>query len=159
MQTQTSNTLHNVIMEAGGKDRPPMLAPGTTVVQKSGIQCYNYKEFRHVARECQKPKRAKDAAYHREKMLLSHYMYMAQIQEVSPDAVNSGPIFDAETLQKNDDDYDLANERELLASLIEKLKETNALMYTDLKKFQEELDKRNDVKYASKVEIDCAKAK
>nr|GFA58301.1 hypothetical protein [Tanacetum cinerariifolium] len=42
----------------------------STVVQKSRIQCYNYKEFRHIARECQKPKRAKDAAYHREKMLL-----------------------------------------------------------------------------------------
>nr|GEU74300.1 retrovirus-related Pol polyprotein from transposon TNT 1-94 [Tanacetum cinerariifolium] len=28
MQTQTSNTLHNAIMEAGSKDRPPMLAPG-----------------------------------------------------------------------------------------------------------------------------------
>nr|GEX51369.1 hypothetical protein [Tanacetum cinerariifolium] len=28
MQTQTSNDLHNAIMEAGGKDRPPMLAPG-----------------------------------------------------------------------------------------------------------------------------------
>nr|GEZ16347.1 hypothetical protein [Tanacetum cinerariifolium] len=42
----------------------------TAVVQKSGIQCYNYKEFGHVARECQKPKRAKDAAYHNEKMLL-----------------------------------------------------------------------------------------
>ncbi|GJZ39905.1 hypothetical protein Tco_0586468 [Tanacetum coccineum] len=27
LQTQTSNALHNVIMEAGGKDRPPMLAP------------------------------------------------------------------------------------------------------------------------------------
>nr|GEZ04870.1 hypothetical protein [Tanacetum cinerariifolium] len=27
-------------------------------------------EYGHVARECQKPKRAKDAAYHREKMLL-----------------------------------------------------------------------------------------
>nr|GEW76138.1 hypothetical protein [Tanacetum cinerariifolium] len=26
MQTQTSNALHNVIMEAGSKDRPPMLA-------------------------------------------------------------------------------------------------------------------------------------
>nr|GEU74869.1 hypothetical protein [Tanacetum cinerariifolium] len=28
MQNQTSNTLHNAIMEAGSKDRPPMLAPG-----------------------------------------------------------------------------------------------------------------------------------
>nr|GEZ67675.1 hypothetical protein [Tanacetum cinerariifolium] len=27
MQTQTSNALHNAIIEAGGKDRPPMLAP------------------------------------------------------------------------------------------------------------------------------------
>nr|GEW18996.1 hypothetical protein [Tanacetum cinerariifolium] len=43
---------------------------GLTVVQKSGIQCYNCKEFGHVAWECQKPKRAKDATYHREKMLL-----------------------------------------------------------------------------------------
>nr|GFC62423.1 hypothetical protein [Tanacetum cinerariifolium] len=43
---------------------------GTTVVQKSRIQCYNCKEFRHVARECQKPKRVKEVAYHKEKMLL-----------------------------------------------------------------------------------------
>nr|GFC12976.1 hypothetical protein [Tanacetum cinerariifolium] len=43
---------------------------GLTVVQKSSIQCYNCKEFGYVVRECQKPKRAKDAAYHREKMLL-----------------------------------------------------------------------------------------
>nr|GEW29049.1 RNA-directed DNA polymerase, eukaryota [Tanacetum cinerariifolium] len=43
---------------------------GSTVVQKFGIQCYNCKGFGHVARDCQKPKRAKDAAYHREKMLL-----------------------------------------------------------------------------------------
>ncbi|GJZ52329.1 hypothetical protein Tco_0606844 [Tanacetum coccineum] len=28
MQTQTSSALHNAIMEAGRKDRPPMLAPG-----------------------------------------------------------------------------------------------------------------------------------
>ncbi|GJZ37253.1 hypothetical protein Tco_0583444 [Tanacetum coccineum] len=28
LQTKTSNALHNAIMEAGGKDRPPMLAPG-----------------------------------------------------------------------------------------------------------------------------------
>nr|GFB46365.1 hypothetical protein [Tanacetum cinerariifolium] len=43
---------------------------GSLMVQKSRIQCYNCKEYRHVARECQKLKRAKDAAYHREKMLL-----------------------------------------------------------------------------------------
>nr|GEX97650.1 hypothetical protein [Tanacetum cinerariifolium] len=181
-------------------------AVGTMVVQKSGIHRYNCKEFRHVARECQKPKRTKDAAYHREKMLLckqeeagiqlnaeqadwkdntddesddqeleAHYMYMAKLQEVTPDdADNSGPIFDTEPVQEvqpndnydvfaiesehheqsesihdtypieqdehnviidtldisydreqtdqNDDDNYLANERELLASLIEKLK-------------------------------------
>nr|GFC56585.1 Gag-Pol polyprotein [Tanacetum cinerariifolium] len=97
---------------------------------QSGIQCFNCKEFRHVAKECQKPKQAKDAAYHREKMLLckqeeagiqlnakqvdwrddtdddeledqeleAHYMYMEQLQEVSPDAADSGPIFDDEPL-------------------------------------------------------------
>nr|GFA58272.1 Gag-Pol polyprotein [Tanacetum cinerariifolium] len=128
MQTQTSNALHNAIMEAGSKDRPPMLAPvltlttirmakkiykppnnlrtssntsranqdnssrinrgtgydnqrivnvtrarenaSTPVVQQSRIQCYDCKEYGHVARECQKLKRAKDAAYHKEKMLL-----------------------------------------------------------------------------------------
>nr|GEV41277.1 copia protein [Tanacetum cinerariifolium] len=31
LQTQTSNALHNAIMEAGGKDRPPMLAPGKSI--------------------------------------------------------------------------------------------------------------------------------
>ncbi|GJX31386.1 retrovirus-related pol polyprotein from transposon TNT 1-94 [Tanacetum coccineum] len=269
---------------------------GTQVMQKSRIQCYNCKEYGHVSRECQKLKRVKDAAYHKEKMLLckqeedgvqlnaeqadwkdetddesdnqeleAHYIYMAQIQEVTPDPVdNSGPIFDAEPfhkVQNNNDNYnvlaienehpekpesvnviyleeqgdtnitidsldicydreqddqddtdDLDQERDLLASLIKKLKceiddskncnkfletsdkalvdklkgdiedfktknkslessnnhfkeannelsKTIQLMFKDLKMFQAELDKYHDVNYASKVEIDCAKAK
>nr|GEV41613.1 hypothetical protein [Tanacetum cinerariifolium] len=147
--------------------------------------------------------------------LKAHYMYMTQIQEVTPDAAdNFGPNIDSEPLQKvdQDDDDDLANERDLLASLIEKLKceiddnknrnkfletsnkdlvdklkgeiedfktknknleslnnhfkeannelsKTNQLMYKDLKKFQAELDRYQDLKYASKVEIKCEKAK
>nr|GEV48000.1 hypothetical protein [Tanacetum cinerariifolium] len=40
MQIQTSNTLHNAIMEAGGKDRPLMLASGNYVQWKSRIKRY-----------------------------------------------------------------------------------------------------------------------
>nr|GEZ63705.1 hypothetical protein [Tanacetum cinerariifolium] len=239
MKTQTSNTHHNAIMEAGSKDHPPMLAPGNYVQWKYRIKryidtkpnhelihyclenppyklgidndiysivdvCLNacemwkaiernrgkaivnspqpiydqepsmvddddetskdkeidklmalislsfkkiYKPTNNNLRtsskskeECKKPKRAKGAAYHKEKMLLckqeeagiqlnaeqadwkddtddefddqeleAHYMYMAKIQEASPDAVNSGPIFDTEPEQKvqNDDHYDV----------------------------------------------------
>ncbi|GJV19345.1 retrovirus-related pol polyprotein from transposon TNT 1-94 [Tanacetum coccineum] len=110
------------------------------------------------------------------------------------------------------DDDDLAKERDLIASLIEKLKceiddsknydkflessnktlidklkgeiedfktknknlessnkhfkeannelsKANQLMFKDLKKFQAELDRYHDVNYASKMEIDCEKAK
>ncbi|GJQ95370.1 retrovirus-related pol polyprotein from transposon TNT 1-94 [Tanacetum coccineum] len=175
---------------------------GTQIMQKSGIQYYYCKEYGHVSRECQKPKRVKEATYHKEKMLLckqkeagiqlnaeqadwkddtddesddqeleAHYMYMAQIQEVTPDAVkNSRPVFDAEPLHKDDqDDIDeLDQERDLLASLIDKLKceiddskNRNKFLESshkalvdklkDLKKFQAELDKYHDVNYASKI--------
>ncbi|GJX76318.1 hypothetical protein Tco_0323129 [Tanacetum coccineum] len=245
------------------------------------------KEFGHVARECQKLKWAKDAAYHKENMLLckqeeagiqlsakqvdwrddtddepEDQELEAQYKMMIDVADNSGPIFDAELLQKlqDDDNYnvfandrqhhkqpefvndtypdeqgdnniiidsldmsnngaqaehdndDLAKERNLLASLIEKLKceiddsknrnkflelsnqtlvdklkseiecfknknkclessnnhfkeantklaNNNQLMFKDLKKFQAELDRYHDVNYASKVEIECAKAK
>ncbi|GKD15271.1 hypothetical protein Tco_1199678 [Tanacetum coccineum] len=40
LQTQTSNALHNAIMEAGGKDRPPMLALGIDIDIYSTIDAY-----------------------------------------------------------------------------------------------------------------------
>nr|GFB09391.1 hypothetical protein [Tanacetum cinerariifolium] len=75
--------------------------PTNNNLQTSSNTSRANQEFGHVAREYQKPKRVKDAAYQREKMLLyqeleAYYMYMAQIQEVSLDAVDSGPIFDTE---------------------------------------------------------------
>nr|GEV29330.1 retrovirus-related Pol polyprotein from transposon TNT 1-94 [Tanacetum cinerariifolium] len=65
---------------------------GSPVVQQSRIHSFNCKEFGHFPKECRKPKRVKDSAYHKEKMLLckqaeqgrleAHYSYMAKIQEV-----------------------------------------------------------------------------
>nr|GEY10963.1 hypothetical protein [Tanacetum cinerariifolium] len=45
MQTQTSNTLHNAIMEAGGKDRPPMLAPDKEVSVTEGSSVTTTKRY------------------------------------------------------------------------------------------------------------------
>ncbi|GJS86458.1 integrase, catalytic region, zinc finger, CCHC-type containing protein [Tanacetum coccineum] len=96
---------------------------GTQVVQQFGIQCYNCKEYGHVVSECQKPKWAKDATYHKEKILLCKQeeariqLSAEQIEEVTPDAVdNSRTIFDVEPLQKVQNDNDnynvFANDRE-----------------------------------------------
>ncbi|GJU85518.1 putative reverse transcriptase domain-containing protein [Tanacetum coccineum] len=43
---------------------------GNQVVQHTGIHCFNCKGFGHMAKECRKPKRVKDYAYHKEKMML-----------------------------------------------------------------------------------------
>ncbi|GJY01409.1 hypothetical protein Tco_0359561 [Tanacetum coccineum] len=294
LQTQSSNALHNAIMEAG-KARSSTKEPATVTEDEEMSKekeidklMFNSLSFKKIYKptnnnlrtssntsranqdnsprinrgtgECQKPKRVKDAAYHKEKMLLckqeeagvqlnaeqadwkddtddeseeqeleAHYMYMAQIHEVTPDSVdNSGPIFDDEPMHKvqnNNDNYnvfamenehpeqpessndiylteqgdsnitidssdicydraqddqdetdDLDQERDLLASLIQKLKceiddsknrnkfleSSNKELVDKLKvhqKFQSGLDNINDVNYASKVEIDCAKAK
>ncbi|GJZ47011.1 hypothetical protein Tco_0600843 [Tanacetum coccineum] len=81
-------------------------------MQQTGIQCYNHKEFGHVARKCKKPKRARNLAYHKEKMLMCKQeeagiqLSTEQIQEVTPDAAdNSELIFDVEPLQKQPESF------------------------------------------------------
>ncbi|GKB30302.1 retrovirus-related pol polyprotein from transposon TNT 1-94 [Tanacetum coccineum] len=43
---------------------------GSQVVQQTRIQCFNCKGYGHYAKECRKPKRVKDYAYHKEKMMM-----------------------------------------------------------------------------------------
>nr|GFB00411.1 hypothetical protein [Tanacetum cinerariifolium] len=47
MQTQTSNALHNAIMEAGSKDRPPMLEPGSPITTTARI----HETYKNVSQE------------------------------------------------------------------------------------------------------------
>nr|GEY79619.1 retrovirus-related Pol polyprotein from transposon TNT 1-94 [Tanacetum cinerariifolium] len=205
---------------------------GSTVAQKSGIQCYNCKEFRHVAREEAKIQLNAEQADWRDdtddeledQELEAHYIKHPEQSEsvhdtypIEKDAHNViidslDMSYDREEINQNDDDNDLANERELLASLIEKLKceidesknrnkfletsnkvlieklkgeiedfknknkilelsnnrfkeannqlsEINNLLYTDFKKSEAELVRRNSVEYASKMEIECAQVR
>nr|GFA97095.1 hypothetical protein [Tanacetum cinerariifolium] len=168
MQTQTFNTLHNAIMEAGSKDRPPMLAPDwkdtkVPISEESPITTTEriHETYKNVSQEIRdqlnaeaeadnSPRINRSAGYKNQRIgnvagaretvgstveeagiqlnaeqadwrddtdddeledqeLEAHYMYMAQLQEVSPDAADSGPIFDDEPLQKvsNDDHYNV----------------------------------------------------
>nr|GEV87634.1 hypothetical protein [Tanacetum cinerariifolium] len=70
---------------------------GRSVMQQSGIQCFNCKEFGHFAKKCRKPTRVKASAYHKEKMLMRK-----QAEKVDTD-------IDSEPLEKvqNDTGYNV----------------------------------------------------
>nr|GEW07122.1 hypothetical protein [Tanacetum cinerariifolium] len=60
-------TNKNLGTYSNSRNKNEILLQGSQVVQQSGIQCFNCKEFCHFAKECGKPKRVKD---YKEKMLL-----------------------------------------------------------------------------------------
>nr|GEV81788.1 hypothetical protein [Tanacetum cinerariifolium] len=107
---------------------------GSPVVQKSGIQCFNCKEYEHFSKECKKLRRVKDFAYHKEKMLLckqakqAHYSYMAKIQEVP--TADSGT--DSESVEQK------AN-----TTLAQELKECKAILAETSKSLGESISVRD----------------
>ncbi|GKE68196.1 hypothetical protein Tco_1526268 [Tanacetum coccineum] len=68
---------------------------GIQVVQQTGIQYFNYKEFVHFAKECRKPKRVKDYTYHKENMLLCKQAKKGEVPTADSET-------DTEPLEKDD---------------------------------------------------------
>ncbi|GJV83219.1 retrovirus-related pol polyprotein from transposon TNT 1-94 [Tanacetum coccineum] len=137
---------------------------GGQVVQQSEIQCFNYKEFGHFAKECRKPKRVKDSMYHKEKMLICKQAekgvqlqaeqsdWLADTDEEIDEQDNTcivetgdrnvipdSPDMCDNDIQNDQNDVECNNERVVLANLIVNLK----LDVDENKKIQKQLKKQN----------------
>nr|GEZ74823.1 hypothetical protein [Tanacetum cinerariifolium] len=110
---------------------------GSQVVQQSRVQCFNYKEYGHFAKECRKPKRVKDSAYHKEKVLLCK-----QVEQVETDDSNvipDSPDMCEDDIQNEQNDVESDDKCVALANLIANLK----LDVDENKKIQKQLKKAN----------------
>nr|GEX13743.1 hypothetical protein [Tanacetum cinerariifolium] len=112
---------------------------GSLVVQQSGIQCFNCKEFGHFAKECKKRKRVKDSSYHKEKMLLCKQAEKDTDEEIDDQQLKAHYSY-MEKIQENDqNDVESDDERVALANLIANLK----LDVDENKKIQKQSKKAN----------------
>nr|GEX49850.1 ribonuclease H-like domain-containing protein [Tanacetum cinerariifolium] len=137
---------------------------GSPVVQKSGIQCFNCREFGHFAKECRKPKRVKDFAYHKEKMLLckqakqatwirfKRFLQLTQapiqsqwnsntclVEMDDSNVIPDSPDMCEDDIHNEQNDVESDDERVALANLIANLK----LDVDENKKIQKQLKKAN----------------
>nr|GFA45454.1 hypothetical protein [Tanacetum cinerariifolium] len=125
---------------------------GSLKVQQSGIQCFNCKEFGNFAKECRKPKRVKDFAYHKEKMLLykqaekgvplqaEKYDWLEEMdEEIDEHELEAHYIYMAKIQENDQNDVEIDDERFALANLITNLK----LDVDENKKIQKQLKKEN----------------
>nr|GEY80500.1 hypothetical protein [Tanacetum cinerariifolium] len=179
MQTQTSNTLHNGIMEAGSKDRPPMLAHGNYVQWKSRIKRYiDNKPNHELIHYCltNPPYELDDVI-----VLLDLISFESDGVKWQEKRVNKLKCEIDENKNRNKfletsnkvlieklkgELEDFKNKNKSLESsnnqfkeANNKLSETNNLLYNDYKKSEAELARRNSREYASQMEIECAKKK
>nr|GEV86462.1 retrovirus-related Pol polyprotein from transposon TNT 1-94 [Tanacetum cinerariifolium] len=117
---------------------------GSQVVHKTGIQCFNCKEYGHFAKECRKPKRVKDSAYHKQKMLLCKQAEQGgsiansntdsePLEQVQTDAgynVFANDLQHSKQSESNDqNDVESDDERVMLANLIANLKLDSAKLF------------------------------
>ncbi|GJU12000.1 retrovirus-related pol polyprotein from transposon TNT 1-94 [Tanacetum coccineum] len=129
---------------------------GSQVVQQTGIQCFNCKEFGHFAKKCRKPKRLADMDEDiDEQELEAHYRYMAKIQEhseqpgsisntcvvekVDSNIIPNSPDMCDNDIQTGQNVVECDDERVVLANLIANLK----LDVDENKKIQKQLKKAN----------------
>nr|GEW13755.1 reverse transcriptase domain-containing protein [Tanacetum cinerariifolium] len=108
---------------------------GSPVVQQSGIQCFNCKEFVHFAKECRKPKRVKDSAYHKEKI------NTCLVETNDSNVIPNSPDMCNDDIQNDQNDVESEDERVALANLIANLK----LNVDENKKIQKQLKKANTI--------------
>nr|GEY44128.1 hypothetical protein [Tanacetum cinerariifolium] len=128
---------------------------GSLVVQQSGIQCFNCKEFRHFSKECRKPKRVKDFAYHKEKMLLckqaeqgvplqaEHNICLVETNDSN--VTHDSPDMCEDAIQNDQNDVESDDERCVLANLIANLIANLKLNVDENKKIQKQLKKANTI--------------
>nr|GFD03766.1 hypothetical protein [Tanacetum cinerariifolium] len=76
------------------------------------------------------------------------YLIEQDAQNVINESVDMN--YDSEQIDQNDEDADLTEERELLASLIEKLK-------CEIDESTNQLKRRDSIEYASEMELEGAK--
>nr|GEX94209.1 putative ribonuclease H-like domain-containing protein [Tanacetum cinerariifolium] len=106
---------------------------GSKVVQQSSIRCFNCKEYGHFAKECRKPKRVKNSAYHKEKMLLCNNTCLVETDDsnVIPDSTDMCE----DDIQNEQNDVESNDERVAIANL--------KLDVDENKKIQKQLNKAN----------------
>ncbi|GJS26848.1 retrovirus-related pol polyprotein from transposon TNT 1-94 [Tanacetum coccineum] len=110
---------------------------GGQVMQQSGIQCFNCKEFDHFAKECRKPKQVKDYTYHKEKMLLCKQA--KKVETADSNVIPDSPDMCDNDIQNDQNAIECDDERVALANLIANLK----LDVDENKKIQKQLKKAN----------------